>query len=54
MDTTLLVFIVIFLILQVINIALTIAALGRESEATAGNDPSVLDTYYLYYTCIGY
>jgi len=54
MDTTLIVFIVIAIIAHIINIVLTISALGRESEMAADNDPSVWDTSYLVYTCIGY
>ena len=54
MDTTLLVFIVIAIIAHIINIALTIPALSRDSEAASDNDPSVWDTSYLEYICLGY
>lgn len=54
MDTTLLFFIVIFITLHIINIALTIYALGRASETALDNARAVLDTYYQYYTSLGY
>ncbi len=54
MDTTLLFFIVIIIISQAINAALLITALGRESESASDNARAVLDTYYQYYTSLGY
>jgi hypothetical protein len=53
MDTTLLFFIVI-IISQAINAALLITVLGRESESASDNARAVLDTYYQYYTSLGY
>ena len=54
METTLLFFSGIAIIAHLINIALTIYTLGRNSETASDDARSALDAYYQYYTCIGY
>ncbi|MCB9149753.1 MAG: hypothetical protein H6645_01485 [Caldilineaceae bacterium] len=54
METTILFFSGIAIIAYLINIALTIYTLGRNSETTSDDARSALDAYYQYYTCIGY
>jgi hypothetical protein len=53
MDTTSL-FIIVIIVLEIISIRLALSALGQEPEGACDDDPSVLHTSYLVYTCIGF
>lgn len=48
MDTTLLVFLVVFVVVHIINLALVIHRLSKHPEVGAEDDLSAMDAYYRY------